>query len=229
MLRSKTGASVELRHRDPVILRDIKSSGKGDLVHGVVNFGSQVGRSEFYVLVGSEREIDFEIEVFPTKLDYQGDYQDLLAEVQDILTGLVLEYLRSTFKVGAESSVPQPTHLEWLTLLRHVMTDLEKALRNVARQPVRATVRAIETVRADKVKKTNSQLRSLILRGGGRGVTIRLESGLELRQQLVGTTANTTLDTAEHRWLACHLDEIRRHLSRLRVSERDVMPAFAVQ
>ena len=221
VLRSKTGASVELRHRDPVILRDIKSSGKGDLVHGVVNFASQVGRSEFSVLVGSDREIDFEIEVFPTKLDYLGDYESLLAEVQDILTGLVLEYLRSTFNVGAESRVPQPTHLEWLTLLRHVITDLEKALRNIARQPVRATVRTVETVRADRVKKTNSQLRSVILRGGGRGATLRLESGLELRQKLVGTTANATLDTAEHRWLACQLDEIRRHLSRLRRSERE--------
>jgi hypothetical protein len=36
----------------------------------------------------------------------------MLAEVQDILTGLVLEYLRSTFHLASAVRVPQPTYLE---------------------------------------------------------------------------------------------------------------------
>src|SRR5262249_22841676 len=88
VLRGKNAETVKLEHRDPTLLRDVRSSGDGTIVHGVLNFGSQVGRSQFLILARGERELEFEIEVFPTKLDYETDYELLVSEVQDILTGL---------------------------------------------------------------------------------------------------------------------------------------------
>src|SRR5687767_8313706 len=85
VVRGKRGAAVKLQHRDTSLLRDVRSSANGQILHGVVNFGSQVGRSEFWISALGEKELDFEIEVFPAKLDYATDYQQLLAEVQDIL------------------------------------------------------------------------------------------------------------------------------------------------
>jgi hypothetical protein len=49
VLRGKNGAAVKLQHRDPTLLRNIRSSANGEFVHGVLNFGSQVGRSEFLI------------------------------------------------------------------------------------------------------------------------------------------------------------------------------------
>src|SRR5262245_26870761 len=45
LLRSTTNAPVELRHRDPVILQALHSSAGGSIIHGTINFRSQIGRS----------------------------------------------------------------------------------------------------------------------------------------------------------------------------------------
>jgi hypothetical protein len=189
-------------------------------VHGVLNFGSQVGRSEFLILASGEGELEFEVEVFPTKLDYWTDYQQLLVEVQDILTSLVLEYLRSTFQMGSATHAPQPTHLEWLTLLRHVVADLEQALLNIARQPVRVTRRSTEVIRSDRIRRVDSHIRRQVLRRAGRGQLVFLPCGVEVRERLVGTLVRPTLDTPEHRWLSSQLSGIRRRLAELGELER---------
>jgi predicted component of viral defense system (DUF524 family) len=172
------------------------------------------------ISVLGEQELEFEVEVFPTKLDYQTDYQQLLSEVQDILTSLVLEYLRSTFQIGSAIHAPQPTHLEWLTLLRHVLANLERGLQNIARQPVRAAKRTPEIVRSDRIRRIDSQLRRQVLRQAGTRQLAALSSGIEVREQLIGMVARSTLDTPEHRWLAVQLGRIRRRLAELSELER---------
>ncbi len=68
-LRAKDGRAVAIEHRDPAILGGLRASEGGRVVHGRVGFGGQVGRSEFTVRVDGEAEFEFQVEVFPTKLD----------------------------------------------------------------------------------------------------------------------------------------------------------------
>ena len=218
-LQAKSESRVALNHRDPLAYHDLSEEGDGRVVFGHINFGSQVGRSLFSVLVDGEPEFDLEVEVFPTKLDYRSDYEQLLVEVQDILTGLALEYLRSTFQFGSASPVPQPTHLEWLSLLRHVVEDLEHALQQVAQQPIRGLTRKPVAVRAERIKRIDSAMRSAIRRGAGSAGYIKLRTGLVIRQVLREQRARQTLDTPEHRWLNAQLVQIRRRLGRLRQEE----------
>jgi len=218
-LRSKSDARIEVFHRDPSIRRDLNEEEGGRVIHGCVNFGSQVGRCEFSVRVNNEPEFDFEIEVFPTKLDYASDYAELLAEVQRIMTGLALEYLRSTFQLGLKAHVPQPTHIEWLTLLQHVVDDLEHALHQVAQRPIRGLTRAPIMVRAEHIKRIDSAVRSVVRRGAGSGRLMQLNGVIAVRQYLQERRARPTLDTPEHRWLAAQLEQIRRKLGDLRQQE----------
>ena len=76
--KSKSNTSVGIQHQDPQILSGLIT--KDDTVQGFINFGAQVGISEFSVLSNNQREFDFEVEVFPTKLDYTSDYEQLLAK-----------------------------------------------------------------------------------------------------------------------------------------------------
>ncbi|HEV2148456.1 MAG TPA: DUF2357 domain-containing protein, partial [Longimicrobiaceae bacterium] len=152
-LRGKDGRAVALEHRDPVILGGVRASEGGRVVHGRVHFGAQVGRSEFTVRVEGEPELDFEVEVFPAKLDYAEDYTRLREETGEILTGLVLEYLRATFHLGVDRHAPAPTRLEWLALLRHAADDLERALAEVARQPRWGLAPEGEPTRAERVRR----------------------------------------------------------------------------
>jgi hypothetical protein len=116
-IESKANEPVEIYNRDPIIEKRLKSHRKKSLLHGTINFRSQVGMADFSILVNDKPEFDFTVEIFPSKIDYQTDYKNMLAEVQEILTGLALEYLRATYHPGEITKVPEPTHLEWIVLL----------------------------------------------------------------------------------------------------------------
>ncbi len=138
---AKPGDKVGIIHHDPLITQNLHKRENSRIHQGIINFGSQIGSSEFSVFVNGKPEFDFLVEIFPSKLDYKADYDEMIAEVQDVLTGLAFEYLRSTFKLGVESHVPQPTQLEWLYLLKNVANKLEEAFQQINRHPIRGLLR----------------------------------------------------------------------------------------
>src|SRR5262249_43411527 len=79
-VRSKNGKTVTLDHPDPNVAKSLVAEDGECLVFGSINFGSEVGFSKFTVNVDGTPEFDFVVEVFPTKLDYRSDYEQLVAE-----------------------------------------------------------------------------------------------------------------------------------------------------
>jgi len=215
LLSARGGHRVALSHRDPRLLRGISTAQDGATAHGAVNFRSQVGRSRFTVLVDDQPEFDFEVEVSPSKLDYETDYAELTAEVQAILRGLVLEYLASTYEGASLEGSGGSTDLEWALLLRHIVDELERALQYVARQPTRGLRRRSELVRIDRLRRSDSSVRQAVLRGRGKGPLQAVASGFYAKQHLPERQAKPTLDTPEHRWLASRVAAARRRLAAL--------------
>jgi predicted component of viral defense system (DUF524 family) len=222
--KAKNG-KIRISHRDPLIRQSLNAEEADSLVHGLINFGSQIGRTEFSILINGQPELDFEVEVFPSKLDYASDYENLLAEVQEICTGLAFEYLRATYQKGLKTGTPQPTAIEWLVLLRHVADSLEQALQHIAHHPIRGLTREPVIMRAELVKRVDSSIRAVVRRGRGSGQFVNLNSGYQIRQNLQARQARSTLDTPEHRWLAVQLSSIRRWVGRLRQEETKLSPS----
>jgi predicted component of viral defense system (DUF524 family) len=219
LLASGSKRPVELRHRDPEILQNLHSSTDGSIVHYTIDFKNQIGRSRFSVCVDGEIEYDFEVEVFSTKLDYAANYTVLLADIQEILTGLVLEYLRSTFQLGFASDSNSPSRLEWILLLRHVVDDLERGLRYVEKHPHHGLIRERVSTRVEKLRRPDATIAKMIRQGKGQGPKTRTASGLLVNSKLPEQRARTTLDTPEHRWLAYQLTRIRRILAEIHLAE----------
>jgi uncharacterized protein len=214
-LRGVDGAKVSLRHRDPLMAGAVVARADPSLLYGSINFRSQIGESRFSVFVDGEPELDFTVEVFPSKMAYREDFHDMLARVQDLATGLALEYLQATYHLGAATGSGESSRLEWLALLRNLLDELEKALRHVAARPTRGLVRRARIVRAEQLRRSDHALRKAVLRDRGRGPRRRLSSGVPVRSQLPERRAHPTLDTPEHRWLALQVTRTRRRLASL--------------
>lgn len=212
-LRAKNrGDTVELHHRDPLMRRRLAIQERGRVLHGVLNFRGQIGRSVFTVIVNGRPEFDFEVEVFPTKVDYESDYKQILADIQEILTGLAYEYLRSTFQLGKTVSASKPSRLEWLILLGNIVEDLDKAVRHIVQQPQRRLVRRPRSVRIERIKRVDAAVRSQVRRGVGRGRLVQTSAG-RIRERLVACPSESTMDTMEHRWIKRQLADIQRTLA----------------
>jgi predicted component of viral defense system (DUF524 family) len=207
--------TVQIAHRDPNIQLAIGSEDDGHSAFGRVNFGSQIGRTVFAVLVDDRPELELDLEVFPSKLDYATDYEQLLSEVQRVLTGLALEYLRATFRSGLRVKAPDSTELEWLVLLRSIVGDLESALRFIAARPVRGLTREPRLVHASRIRRVDSAVRAAVRRGRGSGPWLQPEGHPLIRSRLEERQARPTLDTPEHRWLAEQVRQCRRRIGQL--------------
>jgi hypothetical protein len=203
--------SLQIRHRDPLIEQSLSSQDSGQIAYGVINFRNQIGRSLFSVYLNDQRQLDFEVEVFPTKVDYESDYQEILAEVQSILASLAYEYLRSTYQLGKTSPTSRPSRLEWLVLVEHIVADLEKALHYVAQRPIRGLRRSEQRARVERIRKIDSRVRSQVRRGQGNGELLRIGE-LRVRERLSQKPPELTLDTLEHRWIRNQLEDVQRFL-----------------
>jgi len=205
---------IEIRHRDPLIAKSLSTQENGRVVHGVVNFRGQIGRSQFSIYINGTPLLDFEVEVFPTKIDYDSDYQEIVADVQSILTSLAYEYLRSTYQMGKLGTGQKSSQLEWLVLIEHIISDLETALNYIANRPTRGLVRRERTTRLERIRRVDSRVRSQVRRGQGKGSLVQLD-GIAARERLVQRPAELTLDTMEHRWIRNQLLEVQRTLGQI--------------
>lgn len=216
-VRPAPGRKVRLCHEDPVILNGLVAAADGT-IHGTVNFGSAAGRSRFDVQVDGSVAASFEVEVFPSKLDYKTDYREMVADVQDVATSLALQYLRSTYQSGSAARARTVGDLDWVLLLRALVDDLELALRQVARSPRRAIVRPMQLRPADRVRRPDSAVRASVRKQSGRGAAQSFSGGLSVRKAVWTRRATPTLDTPEHRWLSAQLRTVRQRLARLLVT-----------
>ena len=209
LVQSLTGEPVALGHRDPVVVAGLVSGDGGRVVHGRVRFGSQAGRTRFFVSAGSRREVEVEATVAPTKLSW-ADVEAMRAEVEAAAAGLALASLRpATLSGGGAETAPAPP--AWLAALRASVADLEAALAEVDRRPARETVRPARLVRADRLRRPARETRAAVGRGGPAGV-------------LPARPPTLTDDTAAHRWLAAALDRLVARLAALDAAEAQRRP-----
>ncbi len=206
LVQSRAGHPVAVVHRDPLITARLLASDDGQVVHGTVNFGAQVGHSRFVVTVDGRPHLALTVEVYPTKLDYRQDYEALRAEVQALAQELAYAYLRATYRpTGWGADRPGP--VAWLTALRGLLGDLDRALAEVVRHPRWETVRDRADVRPERLRRPGAVTHRMLARAG-----VQTPGGT---RRLPDLRATPTLDTPEHRWLAGQLRDLRRRLARL--------------
>ncbi|MEX2547282.1 MAG: DUF2357 domain-containing protein [Chloroflexota bacterium] len=201
-------------HRDPTLLDNVDRVPNHAIVAGTLNFRQQLGRSTFKI-AGDTEQLRVTIEVFPTKLDYATDYEEILDEVSAGARALALEYLRATYRGGATTPQHGATDLEWLTLVRNEVDRLESALNYLEQHPHRALDRTVQPEQVERIGRPSRSTIRAIARGRGAGQFVEVVPGVQARSKLPSRRAVETLDTPEHRWLRQQLIGVQQRLGRI--------------
>lgn len=214
---SRRGLKPNLTHLDPTLIRDVLPiPGHVDVVSGRINFRSQVGYSRFLVN-DSESATEIIVEVRPTKLDYETDYEDILTSVSGLARQLLLEFLRATTR-GAKTATSDDTRqIEWLLLLREEIHSLEQALMYIVGSPHRQLVGETRMVRTERIRRPSAATRRAVARGGGQGAWETSRDIGRYRSQLPASQPQETLDSPENRWLRFQLQRATASLAQLRM------------
>lgn len=205
--------SPTIRHRDPLFSKNLTEHRRQRVIAGSVNFGRQVGETQFEIGIGPER-VSITIEVVPTKIDYTADYLALVEGVQYVSRALALAYLRSTHQSAAHTS-ERASALEWIASLRHSTDDLSNAIQHINRRPYRHLQRGIRTAPSHRLRRPDAIARRAIMRGKGSGTIDQVPGIGPIRETIPAVIAEAALDTPEHRWLADQLETVEQRLQQM--------------
>ena len=98
---------------------------------GTINFGNDLGKSHLifkYTKDNSLQEINFEFEVFPTKLNYRSDYNKIVSDIEKEYPYLVLDFLKKTYSSFKTGNSPN-TDLIWWQVFGGLYKDFIHSLK----------------------------------------------------------------------------------------------------
>jgi len=221
IIASKHGEELTFYHEHPLVRKAISpvEIGNQKILMGNLQFQNEVGLTTFKVFNGSKRLLEVTLEIFPSKLDYRNDYQQLLEEVNDEIYNLAFHFIRKTY-FGAKIKLDgNPSRAEFYQLISHHFEHFIKAVSNIEKQPNHLLKKTHEKARGDQIGKLDSKGRSFLRKRPNlfaevkKGIPIGNKqflpvSGLKIKKEI-------TYDTNENRYIKWTLERLIHKLQDL--------------
>lgn len=122
---------------------------------GTINFGNDLGKSNLilrYLKNNSRCEINFQFEVFPTKLNFKSDYEKIVSDIEKEYPYLVLEFLKKTYSSFKTGNSPN-TDLIWWQVFGGLYKDFIHSANFILNKPHSRIIREIKYVKADRINR----------------------------------------------------------------------------
>ena len=137
-LENNTNDKIDIYHEHKEIRENIITRGKN--IFGSFKFNSDVGYSTFKIIKNSSEVLSLTIQVFPSKLDYMDDYNEILKDINEEITSLVFDFLNKTFSSVNICDNKSQTGLEFIVILNNIYEKLERAIKRIERFPKHSVV-----------------------------------------------------------------------------------------
>ena len=150
-LESNTNDKYELYHHSKEIRENMSYRGRS--VYGAFKFNGDIGYSTFYIRKNNEDVLTFTIQVFPTKLDYMDDYNEILKDINEEVTSLVFDFVNKTFSNVNIIDVERQTEVEFISILHKIYESLDKYIRRIEKHPKHGVLSEYNLKDRDKSKR----------------------------------------------------------------------------
>ena len=128
--------TITLDHDSHLIRNKVTPLGKsGKIQSGVINFGSEIGLSEFRVLSDGQEILKFIIEVYPTKLSYKADYLKLQEEITHEIYNLAYDFMKQTYMSAGVKDKKDVSLTEFFSIYKKKFMELTQALKLINYRP----------------------------------------------------------------------------------------------
>jgi hypothetical protein len=127
---------------------------------GTINFGNDLGKSNIivrYTKGHKLQEINFQFEVFPTKLNYRSDYEKIVSDIEKEYPYLVLDFLKKTYTSFKTGHSPN-TDLIWWQVFGGLYNEFIQSSKFILNKPHSRIIRQTKYVKADRINKWTTTL-----------------------------------------------------------------------
>ncbi|MDF9843737.1 MULTISPECIES: restriction endonuclease-like protein [unclassified Paenibacillus] len=221
VIESKTGVKLSFYH-DNVLLRQAVKPLGGSLLAGVLNFGNEVGLTEWEIRSEGQMLLRVEMEIFPSKMDYKLDYQNILNEVNAQIYNLAFDFLRRTYQLTGLRETQHQSLTEFFSILQYIFRQLLDAVERINKNPNYALLQDRRLVDANRVKRAGREnIRELAkhperLREDMNHGFITIGNRSYAATHLMETRKRLAYDTNENRFIRWMLERIHGKLKALK-------------
>jgi len=197
-IKARHGEALEFRSNSPLVEERIAPVLDDDptLLSGVVNFGNNVGFSDFTVLAGGKTLLSLRLEVYPSKITYKEDYQAMMADINDMVSESVLDFMKKTYQVFVPDHKRNEVPAVFFTILQTIYDKYIQAVKRIISVPHHKLISEHEVVPCYRARRTDGRSEKwlqkhpeCLVRKGDRILADRV---LSVRKQI-------TYDTQENR------------------------------
>ncbi|NUU61086.1 DUF2357 domain-containing protein [Paenibacillus agri] len=221
VIEKKTPVDLSFYH-DSVLLRQaIKPLGDSLLV-GALNFGNEVGLTEWEIRGEGQTLLRVEMEIFPSKMDYKLDYQNILNEVNEQIYNLAFDFFKRTYQLTGTRETQHQSLTEFFAILQQVFRQLLDAVERINKNPNYALLQDRRLVDANRVKKAGKEnIRELAkhperLREDKNHGFLTIDGRSYSATHLLETRRRLAYDTNENRFIRWMLERIQGKLKVLK-------------
>ena len=157
IIENKGEYEISFWHQNSSIRDRVNAVGRNKrTLSGILNFGSEIGFSEFIIMVDGESFLEICIEIFPSKIDYNDDYVAILNDVNNEIYNLSFDFLKKTYLWSSIRDNVGGSLTEFFSIIKIIFDKFIIASDTVIKSPHHVLQKENQIVPFHKLKKTNS-------------------------------------------------------------------------
>ena len=214
-------SNYDIFHSGIRITEGFQSIG-GSLI-GIIDFSSDIGYTVIDIFKDGVKLLKLVLEVFPSKLDYYNDYQELIMEINEEVVSLAFKFIDKTYLTGKLIDTDHQTNIEYLSILDIIFDDLESALKRIISNFKHNVITYESLTNVHKAKRVSNKTRKYIRTHGDSLIKsekgfININNSFYYTEKLIEEKKVTTIDIFENRFVKYMIQKIIKRLKFIEIN-----------
>lgn len=198
VVQSRNGQAVSVWHENYDIRDKIgKVTDSDALVSGIINFGNNIGFSDFEIRLDGQHVLTVRVEVYPTKITYKEDYRAIMEDVTSEIYAVAFDFLKKTYQSMRIGDTERATPAEFFQIISIIFGDFVKAANKITSVPHHKLITTHEIQPWHKVRRTDGNTRQWLIKHPA--VLMRSGDGF-VAEKALAARKEITYDTVENRF-----------------------------
>lgn len=190
-----------------------KVTDSDELVCGIINFGNNIGFSDFEIRLDGQHVLTVRVEVYPIKISYKEDYRAIMKDVSSEIYAVAFDFLKKTYQSMRIGDTESATPAEFFQIISIIFGDFVKAANKITSVPHHKLITTHEIQPWHKVRRIDGNTRQWLIKHPG--VLMRSGDGF-VAEKALATRKEITYDTIENRFAKCILQSTVKRLTDFR-------------
>ena len=210
-IQAKNSETLQFRSNNSLVEGSLSYVKDDDptLLNGVINYGSSVGFSDLTVIANGKQVLSVRVEVYPTKLSYKDDYQEMMADINNMVSESILDFMKKTYQVFVPDHKRNDVPAVFFTILQSIYDKYLRAANRILAVPHHKLITEHEVMPHYKAARTDARSEKWLRK---HPEYVKRCDGRILAEKVLAVNKQITYDTQENRLVKFMLQSTVRRI-----------------